>query len=118
MPSAFTDIVDVMGALNSGPPDRRQRVRHHTNRALAAAIPKDQPKQGDGILNHPATLKGLALTGARRKPFGPAKLIDQAQPVSTQKRFASHPMLESQPIPLRNSYLSAYGPKPGLESGD
>ncbi len=81
-----------------GKPDRRRPGGGRSQSALAQTVRQDQAQQVHGARDAPRPQKGLPLAGAPLKRLRPAKSGDDALPILRHKRFASHPMVESQAI--------------------
>ena len=98
---------------NVDEPDRRRPGRRRPQPSLAQTVGQDQPQQIDRVGDLPRSQERSRLAGGGGKLLHPAEPGHNPRPVFIHKRFASHSMLESQPIRTRNTILA-----PMRESGD
>lgn len=76
---------------------------------VAEAIGQHQTQESDGAVDHASPQERFCLPRARFEGGGPAQPVDDFLPVSIDTWFLRHPILESQTIPERKLYFSAYG---------
>src|SRR6266540_3620358 len=96
---ALTQAVEPRHIGNVDEPDRGCPCRGRSQASLAETIRQDQAQQIHRIID---------LEHRR-----PAKPGDDTLPILVHKRFVSHPKVESQAIPRRKHYFSAYAPSRG-----
>src|SRR6185295_2643979 len=110
---ALTQTVEQTHVRNVDKPDRCRPCGGRPQASVAETIRQDHTQQIHRVRNNTRARECFRLARAGFERRSPAKLGHDTLPFPGHKRFGSHPIGESQAIPPRKRYLSAYARQRG-----
>src|SRR5262245_1304092 len=112
----LTQTVEQTNVRNVDKPDRCCPCSGRSQASVAEAIRQDHAQQVHRARNHTRAQERFRPARTSFERPNPAKPGNDTLPILGLKRFESHPTGESQAIPPRKRYLSAYARKRGPRS--